>query len=627
MATPMDYGQLTSQLHKMICQDSDLVRWHLGYMKEMVRIDSRSFNVNEFEGDRKTPSDMKEILELAKDYLANIGFALIRINQPDPGPERAAPILMAELIADSAKPTILMYAHLDKQPYMDDGRFLKWGGISPTELWWNEEGTRAYGRGAADDLSGVVAIGMAVNAILQHLGFDPKNPSPETLSKMPCNIKVIFETEEECGSHSLIDQIIQNQDFFSGSDCVLITDVINPAQGVPGLTTSLRGIAQLEVLMKEKSGPQNIDAQTALYKTLSTLSKEDSALALKEISDADLTVTEEERHKLSLIPVSVESLREAVGLLPETRLTVPDDKVEIIIAQLRKSCANVRPGHRVAGSVLFGIAGARLTFKIKNNADRSGLRKLLNEAFEDWNILNLKLKLEEVGNSSGSMAVFDLIIQSATHDPHSGVHGGPFPVPEIELAQWVDRLIDADGKINLSGVEEFLVAPDNAPQVQLQSLHVDQDGQARTFSESGAKAVVEIRLAPGNDEVKAAEILKKRLLTNVPAGFELEFLEAKSVSPWITRIDHPAFPVIMEALEAGFNHKACLYGCGGSIPFVAKLMEALGGIPPLCIGPYDPASRMHEPGESLSLPDLLGCARSIAYFVFRVAEVFQKEKK
>ncbi|MCH8157358.1 MAG: hypothetical protein IID18_06350 [Nitrospinae bacterium] len=56
-------------------------------------------------------------------------------------------------------------------------------------------------------------------------------------------------------------------------------------------------------------------------------------------------------------------------------------------------------------------------------------------------------------------------------------------------------------------------------------------------------------------------------------------------------------------------------------------MEALGGIPPLCVGPYDPASRMHEPGESLSLPDLLGCARSIAYFVFRVAEVFQKEKK
>ena len=102
MVTPMDYGQLTSQMHKMICQDSDLVRWHLGYMKEMSRIDSRSFNVNEFEGDRKTPSDMKEILELAKDYLANIGFALIRINQPDPGPERAAPILMAELIVAAA---------------------------------------------------------------------------------------------------------------------------------------------------------------------------------------------------------------------------------------------------------------------------------------------------------------------------------------------------------------------------------------------------------------------------------------------------------------------------------------------------------------------------------------------
>ena len=34
----------------------------------MVRIDSRSFSVNEFEGDRKTPSDMKDILENISPY-------------------------------------------------------------------------------------------------------------------------------------------------------------------------------------------------------------------------------------------------------------------------------------------------------------------------------------------------------------------------------------------------------------------------------------------------------------------------------------------------------------------------------------------------------------------------------
>ena len=60
--------------------DSNLVLKHLRVLEEMVRIDSRSFSVNEFEGDRKTPSDMKEILNYASDYLQQIGFNKIKIN-------------------------------------------------------------------------------------------------------------------------------------------------------------------------------------------------------------------------------------------------------------------------------------------------------------------------------------------------------------------------------------------------------------------------------------------------------------------------------------------------------------------------------------------------------------------
>ena len=49
--------------------DSKFVLKHLSALEEMVRIDSRSFSVNEFEGDRKTPSDMKEILDCAIEYI------------------------------------------------------------------------------------------------------------------------------------------------------------------------------------------------------------------------------------------------------------------------------------------------------------------------------------------------------------------------------------------------------------------------------------------------------------------------------------------------------------------------------------------------------------------------------
>ena len=155
-----------SYCSEVLCEDSELVQKHLRVLEKMVSIDSRSFGVNEFEGDRTTPSDMREILECARDYLLEIGLSHVKIN--DSRSSSLFPILMAETFVAAGKPTVLFYAHLDKQPYMDDGRFEKWGGIPPTQLRWNEDRSRAYGRGAADDLSGVISIGMAVDALFNY---------------------------------------------------------------------------------------------------------------------------------------------------------------------------------------------------------------------------------------------------------------------------------------------------------------------------------------------------------------------------------------------------------------------------------------------------------------------------
>ncbi|MEE9258352.1 MAG: M20/M25/M40 family metallo-hydrolase [Nitrospinaceae bacterium] len=609
------------EAHLKIQSGSDLVEAHLEVLKEMVRIDSRSFNVNEFPGDRKTPTDMKEILKCAEDYLRNIGFSTIKINQPPPGTESVFPILLAEIIVSSDKPTLLCYAHLDKQPYMDDEKFKKWDGVPPTELRWNKERTRAYGRGAADDLSGVIAIGMSVDALLKSLGFDSRNPSPKTLEQLPCNIKVIFETEEESGSHSLIQQIKQNQEFFDPVDCVVITDVVNPSTGVPGLTISLRGIVQLEASVRPKDPNVHIDAQTALYKLLATLIHDDHSLALEGITRADRPVTDEENKGYEQVPTSIEQLREMAGLLPETKLTVPLRKSALLEAQLRKSFANARPGHRVAGSVIFGRAGARLTFR--SCKDPAALKPGLLKALNTLNPFGLKIKLEEVRESKET--AYDLIVHGATKDPHSGVNGGPFPVAELQLAKMIDGLINHAGKPHPQ-IGPLLETAQDEPVLSVRSLNVGLKGMGKPFDDSAAKAVVEIRLAPGNEEPEALEFLQTHLRHNTPAGFDLELTADKGASPWMTGIEHPVFPAIMDALEKGYEEKSCLYGCGGSIPFVPKLMVALGGVPPLCLGAYDPEARMHEPGESLSLVDLLGCARSIVHFMLQTPKAFPNPK-
>jgi len=103
----MKSESLESLCSEVICPDSELVQKHLKTLEQMVRIDSRSFGVNEFEGDRTTPSDMREILECARDYLLEIGLSEVKINNS------RFPILMAETFVSEEKPTVLFYAHLD----------------------------------------------------------------------------------------------------------------------------------------------------------------------------------------------------------------------------------------------------------------------------------------------------------------------------------------------------------------------------------------------------------------------------------------------------------------------------------------------------------------------------------
>jgi acetylornithine deacetylase/succinyl-diaminopimelate desuccinylase-like protein len=605
------FGFLCSQI---IRADSELVQKHLQTLEQMVRIDSRSFGVNEFEGDRTTPSDMREILACARDYLLEIGLSEVKINNsPSSG---GFPILMAETFVSEEKPTVLFYAHLDKQPYMDDGRFEKWGGIPPTQLRWNEDRSRAYGRGAADDLSGVVSIGMAIDAIFKHVGANVEGNLKDKLSSLPCNIKIIYETEEESGSQTLIDQIRENKDFFKGVHCVVITDVVNPAQGKPGLTTSLRGILQVDVTVKAKQEDVAIDEQTALYKLLATLIREDHALGIGEIANADQSVTEAEREGYVRVPTSVSALKKTAGLLPNTSLTVSEDIPSMLIAQLRTSFANARPAHRSTGSVILGTAGARLTFS--QLRDSSEFKKRLLKILTEKNRYNLELKIVIIGEQP---LTIDIILRSADNDPHSGVNGGPVPVPELQLACMIDGLISSDGRWHPQ-LAEMCIDEEGTNRILVQALRVDNELSGQLFKEKSARSWVEIRLAPGNNELQATGALRSHLEKNICPGFKLDIKADKGASPWMTGIEHPIFPLMLDCLEQGFGEKACLYGCGGTIPFVAKLMQALGDVHPLCLGAYDPDAKMHEPGESLSMQDLMGCTRSIIHFLSRIDEAY-----
>lgn len=133
-------------------------------------------------------------------------------------------------------PTVLLYAHYDVQPTLDDAAWT----TPPFEL--TERDGRWYGRGAADCKGNIAALLTALRALRDEAG------------DYPVTIKLAIEGSEEQGGGGLDEFAVAHPDLFT-ADAVLIVDVGNVAVGHPTLTTSLRGTVALTVRVDTLAGP------------------------------------------------------------------------------------------------------------------------------------------------------------------------------------------------------------------------------------------------------------------------------------------------------------------------------------------------------------------------------------
>ena len=125
--------------------------------------------------------EVRRSAEATADLLREAGLENVRLLEM-PGQH---PYVYADWLRAEGAPTLLVYGHHDVQP---PGRPEKW--VTPAFEPAERDG-RLYGRGAVDDKGTFITHVAAVRAWL------------ETAGRLPLNLKLLIEGEEEIGSPGL----------------------------------------------------------------------------------------------------------------------------------------------------------------------------------------------------------------------------------------------------------------------------------------------------------------------------------------------------------------------------------------------------------------------------------------
>ena len=171
------------------------------------------------------PSECARAARWVADRFAGVGFSDVDLVET---PDGSAAVVGSRPCGDPDAPTVLLYAHYDVQPPLDEAAWQ----TPPFRL--TEIGGRWYGRGAADCKGNVLVHLTALRA----LGVD-----------VAVGLKLVVEGSEEQGTGGLEQFVPANADLLR-ADAILVADTGNAAVGRPGITVSLRGVVDAVVTVE-----------------------------------------------------------------------------------------------------------------------------------------------------------------------------------------------------------------------------------------------------------------------------------------------------------------------------------------------------------------------------------------
>jgi acetylornithine deacetylase/succinyl-diaminopimelate desuccinylase-like protein len=231
----------------------------LADLETMVEIPSIAFPGYPEEPVQRMASTTVELLREA-------GFA----NAATQDVPKGYPPIFAEVVGPEGSPAVVLYAHYDVQPAPQKQN---WSSDPWTPV--RKSDGRIYGRGAADDKSGIaIHIGT-----MKAFGGKP-----------PCTVKLIVEGMEETSSN--LEAFVKSHPEMFACDLFVVADIGNLRAGTPTLTTTLRGEVACTVTVRTLQHPLHSgefggpvpDALMALARLLGTLHDDAGDVAVQGVT-------------------------------------------------------------------------------------------------------------------------------------------------------------------------------------------------------------------------------------------------------------------------------------------------------------------------------------------------------
>lgn len=327
-----------------------------------------------------------------------------------------------------------------------------------------------------------------------------------------------------------------------------------------------------------------------------------------------------------------------------------DDKAGIVVhhAAIRALNELIGPGHGLGLTVFIEgeeeVGSPFFSQFLRNHQDLLAAETIIVADSANWSVDTPALTTSLRGLLDGVIEV-----SVTDHPVHSGLFGGPVLDAITVLSRIISSLHTADGDVAVAGLEQTCWAEvtydenDYRQQIgAVEGLELAGTGKladrlwnkpalniigidATSIADSSnsivhtASAKFSMRLGPGMDPQRAMDALTTHVKAAPASGATVTVHPGEQGKPFVVDTASHQTALMKQALTDAWGTEALETGLGGSIPFVADLVEAFPNASILLTGIEDPDTRAHSPNESLDLSVLRHAIEAEVLLLARMA--------